>query len=232
MEPLMRNGAPGSDMQGKIKKAATYLLIKHGYRGASMSKIAKRVHSTTTNIHYHFKTKERLVEETIRDYVVDALARQKSIWTDPKTPLREKISQVVEYNRERHRRFNRGGSGGNAWSLIGRMRLENDILTAGGRQALLSFSEALRGYITIALQQAMENGEIVEETPIQDAALILTNIVNSSSTFSQDAGSFTRLEEFYRVVSRFFFNSYGKEKPSVTPNAVHPSVANQQLNPR
>jgi TetR/AcrR family transcriptional repressor of nem operon len=208
----MKNHSSGQDMQERIKKAATELLIKHGYRGASMAKIANLVHSTTTNIHYHFTNKERLVEEVIADYVVDALKRQKDIWTNPGTPLREKIAQVVEFNRERHRKFNRRTNGGHAWSLIGRLRLENDMLSERGRQSLTHFTEALQEYITTALRQAVEKGEIVQDTPVQDAALILTNIVNSSSVFSQDAGSFSRLEEFYAVFARFFFRSYGAGK--------------------
>lgn len=211
---MLTTAGSGSDVQDRIKRTTTDLLIMHGYRGASMSKIAKRAGMTTTNIHYHFKTKERLVEEVVADYVVNALASQKAIWVNPHVPLKEKIAQVVEFNRARHRKFNRGKSGGKAWSLIGRMRLENDMLTERGRASLAQFSKELQVYITVALEQAVENGEIILETPLEDAALLLTNIVNSSSVFSQDAGSFTRLEEFYKVFSRFFFSAYGPKEPA------------------
>lgn len=196
-------------MRDRIVDATTDLLIRHGYRGASVSKIAKRVGSTTTNIFYHFGTKERLVEEVVADYVAKASAKQRAIWADPARPLRQKIEAVVEFNRERHSMFNSDGSQGNAWSLIGRMRLENDMLSDAARGSLASFSRSLQESIGIALRQAVSSGEIVAQTPIEDAALMLTNIVNSSSVFSQDAGSFTRLEEFYAAFSRFFFRSYG-----------------------
>ena len=206
----MSNGSSRQNMRDRIVDATTDLLIRHGYRGASVSKIAKRVGSTTTNIFYHFGSKERLVEEVIADYVVKASAKQKEIWTDPTLPLRQKIDAVVDFNRERHGKFNSDGNHGNAWSLIGRMRLENDMLNENARGSLASFSRSLQEAIGIALRQAVSSGEIVEQTPIEDAALMLTNIVNSSSVFSQEAGSFTRLEEFYAAFSRFFFRSYGK----------------------
>lgn len=207
----MGNGSSRQNMRDRIVDATTDLLIRHGYRGASVSKIAKRVGSTTTNIFYHFGSKERLVEEVIADYVVKASAKQQEIWTDPNLPLRQKIDAVVAFNRERHSKFNSDGNHGNAWSLIGRMRLENDMLNENARGSLASFSRSLQEAIGIALRQAVSSGEIVEQTPIEDAVLMLTNIVNSSSVFSQDAGSFTRLEEFYAAFARFFFRSYGSD---------------------
>ena len=202
----------------RIKKVTTDLLIKHGYRGASMSKIAHRVGSTTTNLYYHFKTKDRLVAEVIADYVAAALANQKAIWTDPGKPLREKIIAIAEFNRLQYSRYNRTGNGCNAWSLIGRMRLENDILNDDARQSLARFSEDLHAYISLAVRQALENDEIVTDMPLDDATRILTNIVDASSVFSQSAGSFTLMEEYYEAFSRFFFNSYGSADCSRTAN--------------
>lgn len=199
-------------MRESIKRAATELLIRHGYRGASIAKIARIVRSTTTNIYYHFGTKERLVEEVVEDYVDDALARQRAIWTDPERTLRDKIAGVIELNRKRHHRFNEGGEGGNAWSLIGRLRLETDVVSARGRESLNRFGRELYDYITVAIRQSMERGEILARTPVRDAAFLLSNIVNSSSVFSQEAGSFETLEEFYNSFSRFFFDAYGADR--------------------
>ena len=59
-------GRAGS-MRNSIKAVATELLIKNGFHGTSFRNIADRLEITTTNIHYHFGNKEKLVEEVTRD---------------------------------------------------------------------------------------------------------------------------------------------------------------------
>ena len=70
-------------MRDQIKKIATELLIRHGFHGTSFRNIADRLDITTTNIHYHFGNKEKLVEEVVRDYVKSTCARHEAIWTNP-----------------------------------------------------------------------------------------------------------------------------------------------------
>ena len=127
-------------MRQRIKKVATDLLIRKGFRGASYGDIASALGITTTNIHYHFGPKKKLVEEVLREYVDGALARHRKIWQDPEANLSEKLDGVVTFNMERHRKFNRAGIGGRPWSLIGRLRLESDLLSPNAREALADFS--------------------------------------------------------------------------------------------
>ncbi len=70
--PLARTG-----MRDKIKKVATELLIKHGFHGMSFRDVAERCDITTTNIHYHFGSKQQLVEEIVADYVEETGARHR-----------------------------------------------------------------------------------------------------------------------------------------------------------
>jgi len=208
-------------MRDRIKDVATALLITHGYNGMSFRDIATRLDITTTNIHYHFGTKQSLVDEVIGEYVDAAIARHREIWLNETLSLPEKLRQVVEYNHSRYKRFNRTGRGGKSWSLIGRLRLESEVLSGAGRASLERFTESIHEAIQAAVEQASDSGELRADTPRQDLAFLLINIVNSSSVFTQGAGGFDRLELFFDAFSRVMLSAYadpqttsGKKKKS------------------
>jgi len=205
--------AQSDQMRKRIKRIATSLLIKNGFRGTSYGDIAARLGITTTNIHYHFGPKKRLVEVVVHDYVEATLARHREIWLHPEWTLPEKLRGVVEFNSERHRRFNRGGIGGRPWSLIGRLRLESDLLSPSAQAALSRFTAELAGYVRIAVERAHEKGELQPDSPLDDIAFLLANIVNTSSTFTQDAGSIQRLAAFFETVSRVLTSAYAVSSP-------------------
>jgi len=195
-------------MRDSIKKVATELLIRHGYHGTSFRHIAERLDITTTNIHYHFGNKEKLVEEVVRDYVTSTCAKHKQIWESPDVSLPGKLREVAAFNHTRYKSFNRGKKSGQPWSLIGRLRLEGEVLSAGAREALGSFTNNVHESIKIAVAHAHRKGELVEDAPVDDIAFLLVNIVNSSSVFTQDAGNFERLEQFFDAFSRVMLSAY------------------------
>ena len=197
-----------SAMRNNIKSVATELLIRRGYRGMSFRDIAERLDITTTNIHYHFGNKEKLVEEVVRDYVRAACARHREIWENPDTSLTEKLREVAAFNYSRYKIFNRGKKGGQSWSLIGRLRLDGDILNKNTRECLASFTVCVHEAVKVAVQNARSKGELREDAPLDDIAFLLVNIVNSSSTFTQDAGNFERLEQFFEAFSRVIISAY------------------------
>ena len=205
---LPRSHGQRNDMRQRIKKVATDLLIRNGFRGTSYGDIAARLGITTTNIHYHFGPKKRLVEQVVQEYVAAALMRHREIWLDPGTSLPDKLRGVVAFNSERHRRFNRGGVGGRPWSLIGRLRLESDLLSPPAQAALSEFTTEVHGYVRAAVQMAQDKGELRPDSPLDDIAFLLANIVNTSATFTQDAGSIERLAAFFETVSRVVSLAY------------------------
>ncbi len=202
--------APSSrtGMRDKIKKVATELLIKHGFHGMSFRDVAERCDVTTTNIHYHFGNKQQLVDEVLRDYVDETTARHRSIWLDKGLSLSEKLRGVVDYNHERYKRFNRGKVHGRPWSLIGRLRLDSDVLSPVARESLASFARSVHAAIEEAFAHAAEVGELSPHAPREDLALLVMNLVNSSSVFTQDAGSFARLEHFFGAFQRVILDLY------------------------
>jgi AcrR family transcriptional regulator len=208
-------------MRDAIKAVATELLIRHGYHGTSFRNIAERLDTTTTNIHYHFGNKEKLVEEVLRDYVDATSARHQEIWQNPDRSLQQKLRDVVEFNYARYKAFNKDRKGSRPWSLIGRLRLDGEILSPEAREYLAFFTVRVHDSIRIAVRDAQRAGELSSDAPLDDIALLLVNIVNSSSVFTQDAGSFERLEQFFDTFSRVVLSAYGPRREP--PNAIMPS---------
>jgi AcrR family transcriptional regulator len=195
-------------MKERIKAVAKDLLTRNGYRGTSFADIAKPLGITNANIHYHFGTKQRLVEAAVKDYVAGSLAGHQRIWLDPTTSLRGKLQGVVAFNRERYRRFNRGKDSGRPWSLIARLRLEGDVLGARVRAELSRFTEVLHRDVRQAVQTAYDRGELKRDAPLDDIAFLIANIVNASGVFTQDAGDFKRLEQFFSTVETVVLTAY------------------------
>jgi AcrR family transcriptional regulator len=185
----------------------------------SFGKVAHRLGTTTTNIHYHFGNKKRLVETVVQEYVHDSLERHRQTWLADTQTLQQKIRATIEFNRERHRKYNCGAFGGNSWSLIGRLRLEGDELSESTRESLQAFTEGLQACISAAVAHAQRNGELTVNAPIEDIAFLLVNIVNSSSTFTRDAGNFERLEKFFHTFIRIIQTAYGPAARRRAPTA-------------
>jgi len=197
-------------MRDRIKRVTAELLVKHGYRGLRFGDIADRLGTTRANIHYHFGTKQKLVEEVVADYLDGTLARFRAIWLDEEASLADKIRGTMELNRERYRRFNRRGSG-KPWSLIARMRLERDLLTERTNAGLRNFGIELDAMITAAIEQAKARGELAPEAPVRDIALQIGGIANSSGSLTVDAGSFEPIERLYLALARLITHAYGRK---------------------
>jgi TetR/AcrR family transcriptional regulator, transcriptional repressor for nem operon len=198
-------------MRDSIKGVATELLIKHGYRGLRFGDIAARLGTTRANIHYHFGTKQRLVEEVVDDYLRETLARFRAIWTAEGDSFDDKIRATMAFNRERYRKFNRRADrGGKPWSLIARMRLERDLLSERTNAGLSNFGAELDSMITGAVELAKERGELAPEAPARDIALQVVAIANSAGSITQDVGGFEALEQLYLGFARIVAHAYGR----------------------
>ncbi|XBS70757.1 TetR/AcrR family transcriptional regulator [Acerihabitans sp. KWT182] len=200
-----------TSMYDSIKEVARNRLIAYGYHGTTFGAIAESLHITTTNIHYHFGSKSKLVEEVVKDYVTNASFQHRAIWLDESTSLAEKVQNVVKYNYKLYKKFNRGKQAKNPWSLIGRMRLESDVLSDETNASLTSFTQSINEAIVQAVERAKEKGQLRADTPLADLAFLLTNLVDSSSVFAQDAGNFERLEQFFNAFSRVVLSVYAIE---------------------
>ncbi len=198
-------------LRARIKSLALDLLIQHGYRGVSFGDMAKTLGTTRANIHYHFGSKQNLVEEVLEDYVEATLAALKQVWTTPGLSLARKIEAMVEYSRKRYAKYNRPGGKGRPWSLIARMRQDSDALTPKGRAALQRFGKELNACIVLAIEDAKARKEFASWMPVQDVALQLVSIANSAGPITQDAGDFDRLEQLYAAFTRIMAHAFGHD---------------------
>ncbi len=204
-------------MRDRIKDVATELLVLHGYRGFRFGHIAERLNRTRANIHYHFRTKEQLVEEVVCDYVAGTEEQFRDIWLNEKASLNEKIRQTMGYNHQRYIHYNPAGNTGHPWSLIARMRSDQDLLTAKAREALQNFGPAIESHVRAAIILAKKKDELKADAPVDDLALQIVSIANSAGPITQDAGSFSRLEELYLAFARIVNHAYG-----INPDANDP----------
>lgn len=203
-------------MRDRIKVVATDLLIRHGYRGVSFGDISPLLETTRANIHYHFGNKQKLLEEVLEDYVDNTLVRFRRIWTDESRSFEEKVEATIAFNRKRYAKFNTGRANGRPWSLIARMRNDNDVIGEYANKALTRFARELSAYITEATGAAIRSGEFEADAPVEDIVVLLASIANSAGPITQDAGDFERLAELYRAFLRTAKAAYA---PQPTPPA-------------
>lgn len=199
-------------MREKIKALTLDLLVQHGYRGMSFGDLATELGTTRANIHHHFGNKQKLVEEVVVGYIRETNAAVSGIWDDPDAMLVDKIRRNLEFNRKRYRKYNRPGREGRPWSLITRMRQDSHLLTPASHEAIHEFAEHLLTCITGAARLAVAKKEFVETMPINDVALQLFSIANTSPLITQDAGNFDRLSELYMGFARIITHAFGEPK--------------------
>lgn len=206
-------------MRDKIKATATILLLKNGYARLRFADIAEELNITRANIHYHFGTKSKLVDEVVIEYVARTTARMANVWCSDLS-YEQKVIATMELNRERYLLFNKSNeSGGAPWSLISRMRLEANLVGPEARASLVTFSRSMERYVADAIALAQANGEIAKNAPANDIAVQILSIIESAGPITQDAGSFKRLEHLYLAHMRVITHAYVSKRKRA-PRAV------------
>ncbi|HEV2555649.1 MAG TPA: TetR/AcrR family transcriptional regulator [Bosea sp. (in: a-proteobacteria)] len=195
-------------MKDEIKSISLELLLRHGFQGFRFRDVAEMLNTTRANIHHHYGNKLNLCEEVIVDYVAETLANWETNWRSGKS-FADKIEAMMESNRQRYLRCNPTGKTANPWSLIGRMRLEGDVIGPRASAALADFGVRLDNLIKAGIDQAIAAGELSKEIPRDDIALQLVAIANSAGPITQDGGNFDRLQQLYRSFNRIVHHAYG-----------------------
>lgn len=195
-------------MKDQIKEIAVELLIRNGYQGFRFRDVADRLETTRANVHYYYGNKLNLSEEVIVDYIHQTLANWEENWISDSS-FEQKIRGMMESNRQRYLRYNPTATTGHAWSLIGRMRMERDVIGPKARAALVEFGVVLENLVVAGIERAIREGELSSEIPIRDIALQLVAIADSAGPITQDGGSFARLEQLYLSFARIVNHAYG-----------------------
>ena len=189
-----------SDIRTAIKALALKLLVTHGYRGMSFADIATTFGVTRANVHYHFGSKAKLIDEVLGDYVDATLSRLAEVWTAP-TAFRDKLAATLDHSRARYRAFNRDGGSPRPWSLISRLRQDEDMLTQSGKARLRRFTAQLHELFSEAAVHALEAGEFRAGASAPAIAVLLVAIVDNAAPITMAENGFGGLEAAYLALT-------------------------------
>lgn len=199
---------PALGMRDQIKSLAVEMLTRYGYRGFRFHQVSERLNITRASVHYHFGNKSAIAEQVIEQYCKELIADLTAIWATDLN-LFEKINNTMLLNRRRYLKFNPTGRTAHPWSLIARMRLERDTLSARSNEVLSNFIVQLETLITEGVRASVRQGELRADAPVQQIAFHIVSLCSSSDPITQDAGAFERLEQLYRSFYEIIEHAYG-----------------------
>ena len=202
---------PGrASMRDEIMGVAVRLLTLRGYRGVSYGDIAQELDITTTNIHYHFGPKSRLVATVLHDYTSAVGGRFRQIWTAPETTLAAKVEHNVAFNREAFTRLNPTGTEGNSWSLITRLSAEGDALDDLMRERIAAYRRDVQASVVIGMERAVANGELRPEAPCHQLGRLMASCHLYAVHITRDSGGFRGLSQHYAAQLDLIERSWGR----------------------
>lgn len=196
-------------MRDKIKSAAVDLITTRGYHAVTFREIAQTVKTTRANLHYHFGSKDKLIEEVLADYATGTVEFYRTTFTTPQISLREKMQHVRDFLKGRYRHFNPDGSTSNPWSLAARLRSDWDALSPEMKTLMRNFTAENEISVRIGVALAVSSGELREETPQEDVSLMLVNNILYAANLTRDMQSFDRLTELWDATLDAIEGAYG-----------------------
>jgi AcrR family transcriptional regulator len=202
-------------MRDRIRAVAEDLYVLRGYDGFSFGDIADAVGTTRANIHHHFGNKQRLMAELIEGFADDALRRITACWADGDAGLSQRMRGQMDDLRRFYQRFNHAPGDRNVWSPLARIRLDLPALGALASRALERIDRAYDQHLMHAVTEAIRNGEMLPETPVEDVARILRVTLLSCAPMTQDSGSFGEVERMFAALQRLIMTAWGRR--SVAP---------------
>src|SRR4051794_23651257 len=152
----------------KIKAIASDLVTMRGYHAITFREIAEAIKTTRANLHYHFGSKDKLIEEVLADYVTVTVDFYRTTFTAPQISLREKMRRVREFLKARYQRFNPEGLTSHPWSLSARLRSDWEALSPQMKETMREFSSENDISVRIGIGLAINSGELREDTPQED----------------------------------------------------------------
>ena len=198
-------------MRERIKRVAEELLVKHGYRGVSFRQISEILNTTRANLHYHFGSKDGLVEEVLEDYADRTLDLYRDIWTNTHTSLREKVEAVVGMSRERYQYYNPTSDNGEPWSLMIRLRSDSEAITPKMRSKLQEVTREFETLVRVGVRAAIQSGELDADAPQEQLVIQLVNIIHYAGSVTRDHGHFSRLADLWEATRSTIEHAYGRQ---------------------
>ncbi|HKW82620.1 MAG TPA: TetR/AcrR family transcriptional regulator [Burkholderiaceae bacterium] len=193
---------PRGATRERIRAIAGDLYVLHGHDGFSFGHIADAIGTTRANIHHHFGDKRQLMSELIDRFVSDAEERIVSNWTQPGASFNDRMAAQVDDLRRFYARYNPAPGDRNVWSPLSRLRLDLPVLGDLAVGALRRVDKVYDRCLRAAVAEAVQRGEFVPETPVDDIARVLKVSLSSCGPLTQDSGNFREVEKFLATIAR------------------------------
>nr|WP_165388398.1 TetR/AcrR family transcriptional regulator [Sphingomonas populi] len=212
-KPMTRNDEQPTEhtSRDKIKAIASDLVTMRGYHAVTFREIAEAIKTTRANLHYHFGTKDKLIEEVLADYVSVTTEFYRSTFTAPQISLREKMRRVREFLKARYHRFNPEGLTSHPWSLAARLRSDWEALSPQMKETMREFTSENDISVRIGIGLAINSGELREDAPQEDVALLLLNNILYAANVTRDTQSFDRLTALWEATLDAVQGAYGAQ---------------------
>jgi AcrR family transcriptional regulator len=199
--------------RNRIKSVAIELYVLRGHDGFSFGDIAEAIGTTRANIHHHFRSKSRLMEMLIEHFAADAVTRIEKLWGVSGISMFDRLKMQLDEFRRFYLRFNPMPGDRNVWSPLSRLRLDLLVLRDPAADALAQANGAYDRCIKQALREAVETGELSDNTPIEDLSRMLRVLLLSCPPMTQDSSSFGGIESLFLSTSEILRRGWGARLP-------------------
>jgi AcrR family transcriptional regulator len=167
------------------------------------------VATTRANLHYHFGSKDELIEEVLADYAATTTEFYRTTFTAPNISLREKMRRIRDFLKDRYDRFNPDGLTSHPWSLSARLRSDWEALSPKMKSLMRNFTAENEISVRIGVALAVSSGELREGTPQENVSLLLVNNILYAANITRDMQSFDRLVELWEATLDAIEGAYG-----------------------
>ncbi len=168
---------PSNHSREVILRHAFREILRNGYRGANISRIAKRSSMTKGALYYYFKDKRDLalavIDDVVSDNLHDAWIAPLSSCDNPIDCLQEIIRRSMLDARKPDARFG---------SVLVNLSLEMSPRDASFRTRLNGMIDNLMAEIADALRRGQKNGQVsVFVDPFKTSALIMSMVFGNKT---------------------------------------------------
>src|SRR3712207_4881545 len=201
-----------SSIREQIRSVAGDLYVLRGHDGFSFADISEALGTTRANIHHHFGSKARLMEELIEQFTRDAVTRIELHWTEGDGLFSERMTAQLEDLRRFYVRFNQKPGDRNVWSPLSRLR--HDLLVLG-EPAAIALERANRAYdrcLREALNRAVDRQELSAATPVEDLVRVMRVLLLSCPSMTQDSGSFDEIERLFASTATMISRAWAPQR--------------------
>ncbi len=213
-------------MRDQIKAAATELITRRGYHAVTFREIAEAVHTTRANMHYHFGSKDQLIEEVVEDYAAETVAFYRSTFTAGQLTLHQKMMRIKDFLQARYQQFNPDGSTSDPWSLAARLRSDWEALSPKMKATLRHFTAENETCIRIGVALAVSSGELRADTPQEQVSLLLGINILYAQNVTRDTQSFEGVTRLWEATLSAIQTAYGAVEPE-RPNVAEAAGSNR-----